>query len=1454
MTGAPAYLVHILYFAEHCKANDKGETPYDVLIKRVPYLPFLPLTCKNTNTEMSYVRVMLEILEFFASKKTIDNMPAYDSGSDDWEVAYLETSKNAYKLLSKQCYPFSLPYHQPLDEVRTWLSKSKTSYRELLQLFNFEGSTDDTYLVKEYLSLSDEEYSLLTAFKIDNDAVPVFKLYGFNDAGSFKKAFFGENGVSEFLKKTGLQYTELIEILKAQFINPAINSVNYIQDLFTGGPMPGDEVFTNLKDIRNTASNDPGLVAKIQQLLAKSNNPSLNPKLLKKYIDDNFDSFQQTIIINPDANDPCNFNIAKLSTILSSNDVAVIDPVNDDNFKKLYFFIRLLKKTGWEVKVIDQLLAPVSKEKNNTILSNVTFFYRLKEKFDLTPAQFICLTGTPDPLQPESIYAQLFPFSSSKAANNGFGPDEFGSFFTTDVFLRAGDKYNAELLSATNISIAEMDALTAYLTISNPDTFKLTVEAISVFYSFRLLSDVHAISITTLLSLIKVSAKSDALRVWDDVNKVFKVAKPASLLALTDLAGEITASGYTIEELLYITGANESDPAFQLSADKIKSLLSELQQEFARIESENIQAKDLTEDLVKNKILTLYDKDVVAQAIGVLNGKIVYSINLPAKPNLTIPANLQSKIQYDQATGKLQVNGVLTLADKTILAANNQLDDTLKPIWNKPFDFLKEQFSTFITDDNTRNGLLDRVNNQATPAADKLKAFYNLYRPYLIKQLGHQSLTAKTAGLLSLHVNVTGLISDAIIDDLYTQAQNIAKQISITTEYFPAKEIADITQLLVSLNKGGLFISKFTLTTEEIEYFLKNAADFSGIDFRTITLAQWRQVRNYKRLIKINRSKEFSFIDLFSLASSGATIESLTNFINLLTQWPKDEISNLISADGLNAASFKNESALLKMSTLFAVASRTSFKVSRLAEWTQYDTTFDAVYKLAAAIKEQVLQQYVPAARVEAESKIGNDILDRQRNALVDFILCMDEIKNEKITTIDELCGYFLIDVPMSANMPTTRIRQAMSTVQSFFKRCLMGIESVKEKITKKEVGVAPSQIDNDIWEPKSFFRTWQVTMEFLTHPYPYLSYKYLIEKSESAKTLEGTITKSDITQRNVEDAYRVYLQDMTEIANLEVAAIFIDDTIDVDNDPSTKFIHVIAKSRQQTHKYYYCTKNESGRWSYLQQIPIAVKEDDGDGYGPGGSHLIFTKFRDRYYLFMPEFVKRQDKSKSMGGQSAESLRSVPFGAPPVLWEVKIAYSELFQGKWTKKSYLSIKGGWGLFNSLTDPAVSNYLFNIDKDTLTGDSLVIQLFTGSLHLMTFDFFSPNSALIASTKKPTYTSYSGNYQHFKASKWQERIFNGDDDDFRDVFKRADSEVFFSLSPQYSFSPDVNINLNNPFFIHDANRAFYVTSTPFTHRSSKANYGSRLEKYGSAILVDVLKKPTENFYLPLYINAKN
>jgi Neuraminidase-like domain len=95
---------------------------------------------------------------------------------------------------------------------------------------------------------------------------------------------------------------------------------------------------------------------------------------------------------------------------------------------------------------------------------------------------------------------------------------------------------------------------------------------------------------------------------------------------------------------------------------------------------------------------------------------------------------------------------------------------------------------------------------------------------------------------------------------------------------------------------------------------------------------------------------------------------------------------------------------------------------------------------------------------------------------------------------------------------------------------------------------------------------------------------------------------------------------------------------------PFDKHIAVIKNfsiSFRTAHTYYYCTKNESGRWSFWQKIPVAIKENDADKNGPSGAHIFFAKLRGRYYLFMPEFIIRPEDKNICNGHLMTKYRNL---------------------------------------------------------------------------------------------------------------------------------------------------------------------------------------------------------------------
>ena len=234
--GAASYFVDIMQFLDKCGKNYFNITPQAILLTRRPDLAFLPLTCENTNTIIPYIDLVNEIMEYYVVHAALDSNAAHDTGdatADELRANPQYTLKEAYRKLKDAVYPFGLPYHQPLDAERIYFDQMHTSRAEVMEIMrNDPSSKTDKAINAELLNLSQEEYSILTGKNFDgtNAGKNVWDYYGYPDDKTLQSNIFK---VPEFLKRTGIQYTDLISLLETQFINPYQPVLVYIENLFS---------------------------------------------------------------------------------------------------------------------------------------------------------------------------------------------------------------------------------------------------------------------------------------------------------------------------------------------------------------------------------------------------------------------------------------------------------------------------------------------------------------------------------------------------------------------------------------------------------------------------------------------------------------------------------------------------------------------------------------------------------------------------------------------------------------------------------------------------------------------------------------------------------------------------------------------------------------------------------------------------------------------------------------------------------------------------------------------------------------------------------------------------------------------------------------------------------------------------------------------------------------------
>ncbi|MFZ6008964.1 MAG: hypothetical protein ACOYXT_01355, partial [Bacteroidota bacterium] len=260
--SAASYYVELLQYLRnnnldptHPLTGEKGiaGTCVEKLFDRRPDLGCLELTCSNTNTILPYVDLVNEVMENYVAFKHLKPFNVSDETSSELLAEPQNTEYQAYCILKNTVYPFTLPYHQPIDAARIYLKYLETSRHELIDKYRKNNKGSDVQLTQlkdealnraadaEYLQLTKQEYVILTKECFETKALmdklknkthtdaeyqeligvkPVSKYYGFDDNATM----LGDEGLTlikkEFLPRTGVDYFNLVDLLKTQYINP----------------------------------------------------------------------------------------------------------------------------------------------------------------------------------------------------------------------------------------------------------------------------------------------------------------------------------------------------------------------------------------------------------------------------------------------------------------------------------------------------------------------------------------------------------------------------------------------------------------------------------------------------------------------------------------------------------------------------------------------------------------------------------------------------------------------------------------------------------------------------------------------------------------------------------------------------------------------------------------------------------------------------------------------------------------------------------------------------------------------------------------------------------------------------------------------------------------------------------------------------------------------------------
>jgi hypothetical protein len=360
---------------------------------------------------------------------------------------------------------------------------------------------------------------------------------------------------------------------------------------------------------------------------------------------------------------------------------------------------------------------------------------------------------------------------------------------------------------------------------------------------------------------------------------------------------------------------------------------------------------------------------------------------------------------------------------------------------------------------------------------------------------------------------------------------------------------------------------------------------------------------------------------------------AVVTYAAALAGWDPATATALAAQLGLATADLKDPSTVERLDTAVTLVRTIGLPVPQAVNLLAPSLTPTDAANLRLALKAR----YADADWLGVLRTIYDRLRERKRDALVAYLLAADPT----LTGPDDLFDRFLIDVQMSACMPTSRIVQAHATVQLFVQRCLMGLEPTCVADVRNDSGWAQ-------WEWMSQFRVWEANRKVFLWPENWLIPTVRDDRSEPYLALEDTLSQGTLTDDEVQDATAGYLEQLDDIAYLEVMATYY--------QTLTGVMHVFARTRGGDGRTYLHREFRQERaWTPWETVKLDIT----------GNHLTAFERNGRLCLAWPLFTVDADTSVQL--DITDPLPTGPTPPPQKRLAIQLCVSEFANGRWRAK-------------------------------------------------------------------------------------------------------------------------------------------------------------------------------------------
>lgn len=266
---------------------------------------------------------------------------------------------------------------------------------------------------------------------------------------------------------------------------------------------------------------------------------------------------------------------------------------------------------------------------------------------------------------------------------------------------------------------------------------------------------------------------------------------------------------------------------------------------------------------------------------------------------------------------------------------------------------------------------------------------------------------------------------------------------------------------------------------------------------------------------------------------------------------------------------------LKRLSDRTGLACNSLLSLSELTETSPY-REFESASQLLMASADDALRAIV-----------DKQMREHWRDALAGYLIA----KQASVACFDDLSSYCLSDIRVSSEVTTTRLNQAIGSLQHYLSRLFARLEPGYGDSGPS--GQAQAEWQNGLGQ----YGTWKRTRERNNHPANLIYYANRPNKSVAFQELELEINQGKMDTALIHTAVCNYLTKFERTSNLQVISGYLDG-----NDPSKDTFHLIGKTNTSPPEYFWRTLDMSLRDDKERLNPLAWGEWEKIGLSATGS------------------------------------------------------------------------------------------------------------------------------------------------------------------------------------------------------------------------------------------------------------